>query len=205
MAYSSCITEIADNIGIDCANPIVPGYTGRGVLIPYSISPSITRDQTNPRIIRAITVQSGDHVVAVDNVMASPFEGTSKASSADNGRPSATKTFVVRVPRRGADASKDIIEPLWKSAEGYLMIAEKKDKSGEGSYEAVGLLQPLTANADGLTQSEFENGGDTVVTMSCNEEWWDTEFRVDGSALTPAVSDYEATKAAFNALLNLAF
>lgn len=86
------------------------------------------------------------------------------------------------------------------SAEGYILLQEMQDKSGIGSYRLLGLQQPLRATADGASQSEFENGGDTVLTLSCSESWWDCELRVAGSAETPATTDYLATKAMFNAL-----
>ena len=34
----TCVNNIAKNIGMDCDAPIVSGFTGRGVLIPLSIS-----------------------------------------------------------------------------------------------------------------------------------------------------------------------
>ena len=42
MAYTSCAADIADNIAQDCASPIVPGYTGRGILINLSDAPTFT-------------------------------------------------------------------------------------------------------------------------------------------------------------------
>lgn len=205
MAYTSCISEVAANIAINCDSPIVGGYTGRAVIIPYSINPTFTQDASNPRIVNAITIGSGSKVIVVDNVMATPFDGSTTASTAENGRPSFTKTFTMRVPLRGAVASKDVIEPLLNSAQGYVAVIEKNDKSGHGSFEIQGLLQPLKATGDGTTRTESENGGDYTVTMQCTEAWAEAELFVDGSEESPVVSDYVATKAAFEALLEKGF
>lgn len=196
----SCVSEIAASIGINCSSPIVAGYTGREILIPYSISPIIVKDADNPRIVRSLTLPTGAKVAKVENLFTTPFEGSSQASNGDNGRMMATKTTVLRVPLRGAEASAEIVEPILNSAEGYLLVQEMQDKSGVGSYRLLGLQQPLRATADGASQSEFENGGDTVLTLSCNESWWDCELCVDGSAETPATTNYLATKAMFNTL-----
>lgn len=205
MAYQSCITEVAQNVAVSCASPIVGGYTGRAVLIPYSISPVLTQDAQNPRIISAITIGASDHVVMVDNVMQSPFDGSSNQSTAENGRPAFTKTFAFRVPQRGAEMSKDLIEPLLNSAQGYLAVIEKQDKSGHGSFEVVGALQPLKCTGDGMARTESENGGDVTVTMTCTEAWFEAELFVDGSTQNPVVSDYAASKAAFEGLIAKAF
>lgn len=203
--YQSCISEVAGNIAMNCAQPIVGGYTGRAVLIPYSINPTLTQDASNPRIISEITIPTGKNVIVVDNVMQNPFDGSNVQSTAENGRPAFNKSFTIRIPLRGAVASKDVIEPLLNSAQGYMLVAEKNDKAGHGSFEVIGALQPLKATGDGTSRNEAENGGDYVATLSCTEAWAEAELFVDGSEETPAVSDYAASKAAFEALLEKGF
>lgn len=200
--YTSCISEVAANVAINCNKPQVGGYTGRAVLIPYTANPVLTQDTTNPRIINAIAIDESAHVVMVDNVMPSPFDGSSKQSTAENGRPTFNKTFAFRIPLRGAITSKDIVEPLQNSAQGYMCVAEKQDKAGHGSFEVVGALQPLKTNGDGISQNEAENDGDITVTMSCTESWFEAELFVAGSE---GKSDYQASKEAFEELIALAF
>lgn len=204
MAYQSCIGEVAANVAVNCSSPQVGGYTGRAVLIPYSIGPKLTQDTQNPRIIHAISIGTSDHVIMVDNVMPSPFNGSNKQSNADNGRPSFVKTFAFRIPLRGAVVSKEIVEPILNSSQGFLCVAEKQDKVGHGSFEVIGALQPLKVNGDGITQNEAENDGDTTVTMSCRESWYEAELFVQGSPET-GETDYSASKAAFEALIAKAF
>lgn len=197
-----CLTEIAASIEQNCAKPIVAGYTGRAVLIPWSVAPTFTTDSTNPRIITAITLPTGAKVVGVNNVMADPFSGTSKASSADSGFIRINKTLALKIPQRGAAASKDIVEPLLNSAEGFLIVLEKRDKVGDGSYEIIGYQSPLKCNADGLTHSESENGGCWSATMSCTEVWGEVVLCVPAGSGT---TSYDETKEAFEDLLEEAY
>ena len=81
----TCLNNIAKNIGMDCDAPIVSGFTGRGVLIPLSINPTLTKNAENPRIIEAITIPDQAKVCAIDNEGTSPFEGTAVAWKGDRG------------------------------------------------------------------------------------------------------------------------
>lgn len=173
----------------DCDNPIVGGYTGRAVLIPWADGPTVTASTTNPRIISAVTAAT---TIAVDNTFPSAFNGSSTASGSDSGMILYTKSFTFVVPRRGGDVSKDLIEPLMSDQNGFLAIIEKKDKTGDGTYEVVGLKSPLTTNADGITRDESTNNGAISVTMSCSEVWFECSF---------FTSDYSTSKTAFEALL----
>lgn len=194
--YTSCISEVAANIAVNCAHPQVGGYTGRAVIIPYSANPVLTQDTQNPRIVNGIAIDSSAHVIMVDNVMPTPFEGSSKQSTAENGRPAFNKTFALRIPLRGAIASKDIVEPLLNSAQGYICVAEKQDKVGHGSFEVIGALQPLKTNGDGIAQNEAENDGDITCTMSCTEAWYEAEL---------FDTDYATSKKVFEELIAKAF
>ena len=192
MAYTSCVSSIAANIAPDCANPQVGGYTGRGVLIPVGDAPVIVTDAENPRKIKSITPADGKKFVAVDNVISSPFSGSNTGSNADGGTVKYVKTVSMRVPLRGADASRDIVEPLAQSALGFILIAEKRDKVGDGSFEVIGYLDGLRVNADGVTRDESANDGATTVTMSCTEPWFEVVY-LD--------TDYSTTLEAFEGLL----
>lgn len=161
---------------------------------PYSVGrcPDFAVDAQNPRIISGITLGQDVKTIAVNNVFADPFAGSSTASTADNGRATFTKTLSLRVPMRGAGTSKDVVEPLLNSPEGFLLVVEKKDKVGDGSFEVIGYKQPIKANADGVSRNEAENGGDVSVTMSCVEPWFEVVL---------FATDYDTTKELFEGLL----
>ena len=76
------------------------------------------------------------------------------------------------------------------------LYGEKKDKNGDGSYVVIGSEQGLKANADGIFRNEYENGGCVVATMSTVENFFE---------VTLFDTDYATTKAAFEALIAVAY
>ena len=197
MAYASCAATLADNIAKDCDQPLVPGYTGRGVLIDLSGNPTITQDGSNPRTITAVSLGTGVKCAVIDNSFGGqPLNGTNVQSNTDDGMMKYRKTVVVQIPQRGSEISKAVVEPMSQNPLGYMAILEKKDRSGNGSFEVVGFEQGLTANEDGITRNEYENGGCTVATLSCNESLYEYSF---------FDTDYATTLTAFEALLALGF
>lgn len=194
MAYTSCAATLAANIAKDCATPLTGGYTGRGLLIEISSIQSMTQDVSNPRIITAITLKTGKKLAAIDNsAIEQPLTGSTTQSNTDDGMVKYRKTVVLNIPKRGGGASKEIVEPTYQSPLGYIAVLEKKDRSGDGSFEVIGFEQGLKANPDGIVRNEYENGGSTIATMSCNETNFENVF---------FDTDYATTLAAFETLLN---
>ena len=194
---ANCVSSIAGNIGLDCEHPIEGGYTGRGVLIPMESNPVLTRDATNPRIIKSITLAENAKVCVVDNAGAAPFDGSSTTGNNDAGFPKFTKAMALRILARGAEASKDVIEPLVKSGRGFIGIFEKVDQVGDGSFEVIGAQSPLKcADPATFTRSETANGGAWSGTLQCSEHW---------AELVLFDTDYETSLAAFEALLAKGF
>jgi hypothetical protein len=174
MAYTPCTSAVAANIVKNCTTPIVGGYTGRGVLIPLDKAPTFSVSATNPRTITAIALSvEGGKFIAIDNVFTDPFAGTTKASNGESGSIKHTKTFAFRIPQRGSDISRDIVEALENSPLGFIAILEKKDRVGNGSFEVIGYQDALKVNADGVTQDETANDGATNVVMSCSEHFFE--------------------------------
>lgn len=196
MAYQSCAADLAANIALNCASPLVGGYTGRAVIVQYKDAPTIVQDATNPRKIRSITLGSGVKTIVVDNAFVSPFDGSNTAGNADTGRTTYTKQLSMRIPLRGADTSKNIVEPLSSSAGGFLVVVEKKDKTADGAFEVIGFFNPMKATPDSISRNENENGGDIAVTLETNEPY----FEVTLCAQTSSTDDYEASKAIFETL-----
>lgn len=176
MAYSPCVSDVAKSIVKNCSSPIVGGYTGRGVLVPLDKAPLFTVSAENPRTIVAIEMPETDKFIAIDNVFTDPFAGTTKASNGDSGSIKHTKTFAFRIPQRGSDVSRDIVEALIASPLGFVAVLEKKDRVGNGSFEVVGYQDALKVTADGVTQDETANDGATTVTMSCSEHYFEVDL-----------------------------
>jgi len=189
MAYTPCSASLGGNIAIDCANPPKAGFTGEGLLIDLDNSTVTTvQDASNPRILTSIVVDAADHVCVVDNVWANPFDGATRTLNTENGRPSYDLSLPVRIPLRSADAAKDIVEPLAKNR--LLGIFKMND----GKYLVYGFAGTLKATE--ITQSESENGGDAVATLTSSESWFVCELKG---------ADDDATKAVYDALKAKAF
>lgn len=197
MAYVSCAAKIAASIQQDCNKPLVGGYTGRAVIMSATDfeRAEVIRSATNPREILSIVLPPDGSVMAytIDNVFAAPFTGSTTAGSNENGRNGYLKTLSVRVPMRGADVSRDVIEPLVKDPNGFVVIAEKRDKVGDGSYEVIGYQNALRGDIAGVTRDESANGGDWIVPLTTVETW--AEVTLVGAAET-----YESAKKEFEGL-----
>jgi hypothetical protein len=126
-------------------------------------------------------------------VFAAPFTGSTTAGNNENGRNGYLKTLSVRVPMRGADVSKDVIEPLVKDPNGFVVIVEKRDKVGDGSYEVIGYQNALRGDIAGVTRDESANGGDWIVPLTTIEKWAEVD-------LVGAAETYESAKKEFEGL-----
>ena len=199
MAYTSCAAKIAANIQQDCNKPLVGGYTGRAVIFPANdfARAEVVVSASNPREILSITLPPDGSVLpyVIDNVFQTPFGGSSTAGNADNGRNGYLKTIAVRIPMRGADVSKDVVEPLVKDPAGFVVIVEKRDKVGDGSYEVIGYQNSLRGDIASLTRDESANGGDWLVNLTTVESWAEVD-------LVGADEDYASAKMNFEFLMS---
>lgn len=196
MAYTPCTSAVAANIVKNCTTPIVGGYTGRGILVPLDKAPTFSVSAGNPRTLTGISLGATKKFIAVDNVFTDPFAGTTKASNGESGFIKHDKTFALRIPQRGSDISRDIVEALENSPLGFVAVLEKKDRVGNGSFEVIGYQSALKVNADGVTQDETANDGATNVLMSCSEHFFE---------VTLFDTSYATTLAAFEVMLAASF
>lgn len=194
---SSCIGNIAGNIGLNCEHPISGGYTGRGVYIPLEAKPVLTRDAQNPRIVSAIAIAENAHVVSIDNEGATPFTGSSSTGTNENGRPQFVKTSQIMMPERGGAFAKNVVEPLVKSGRGGILILEKIDQVGDGSFEIIGTQAPAkVVDPATVVRNEYENGAAWTATLQSTEDYAEVAL---------FDTDYATTLAKFETLLESAF
>lgn len=99
----SCFGEVMASIAPNCDSPLAGGYTGRGILIPADAITAVTASTSNPRILEAITAST---VIGIENAVVTPFDGSTTASSADDGKMSFGKTIVFRIALRGAATAR---------------------------------------------------------------------------------------------------
>ena len=200
MAYTSCSGKIAQSIKMDCSKGLTGGYTGRAWYCDKSDIGSMTVD-ADGRIVSAITLATGGKSYAIDNLrFADPFTGSTTTGVTDAGFVQFKKAFAVRVPMRGSDTAKNIIEAACNTARGGILIVEKKDECGNGSYEVLGLDCGVKADPTTITRDESANGGAWSMTLQCTEAHAENVFLVSDNG-TPSLP---LTLAAFEALLGAA-
>lgn len=194
---ASCIGQIAGNIGLNCEHPIEGGYTGRGVYIPMEAVPVLTQDANNPRIVTAIAIAQNAKVCSIDNEGVTPFDGSQTTANNDAGYVRFVKQIAIKMPERGAEFAKDVLEPLVKSGRGGILVLEKIDRVGDGSFEILGAQSPAkVVDPATVTRQETANGGAWALTLQSTEVYAETVL---------FDTDYETTLAAFEALLAKAF
>lgn len=194
----SCVGNIANNIGLNCASPIEGGYTGRAVLIPMEAVPDLTQDASNPRIISNIAIAQDAKVVQVDNEGATPFDGGQTVGNDEAGYRRFTKTIPVRMPERGAAFAKEVVEPLVKSGRGFIGVFEKVDRAGDGSFEVIGAQSPMkVVDPATVTRTESATGGGAWLATLQSTEVYAESVLFD--------TDYATTLTKFEALLAKAF
>lgn len=194
---AKCVGDIAGNIQLNCESPIAGGYTGRGVYIPAESEPVLTKDANNPRIVTNVVLGTGKKLVKIDNEGATPFTGSTTTGTNENGRPQFVKTAQIMMPERGAEFAEEVAEPLVKSGRGGILILEKSDRVGDGSFEMIGTQQAAkVTDPSTVTRNEYENGGAWTATLQATEDYMEVSL---------FDTDYETTLAKFEALLALAF
>ena len=197
--------EISKNIQMDCNNPMVAGYTGRALLFPagtYDYSGQFIRP--TPEYMQGaspFTPVAGATFYAINNVFVDPFSGSTTQSNGESGRVQFQKTLNIRIPMRGQMVSQDIVEAMHNSADGYVLLVEKKNHNNDGgAFELIGLSNPMKPTADGTARNEGENGGDITMTLQTTEPYFEKSFfaaRYQEGVMDP-IYDYQAAKARFD-------
>lgn len=172
MAYNSCADALS-NIGVQCNEKAVAGFTGRGIVgLKSNATPVL---DNNGDVLSVADTQK----VIVDNVWSNALDGTQVSLVTDNGRPQWHRDIGIRVPRVGSGiTTRNTINALAKNS--LWGIFERED----GTYLAVGFNGKLVATAQ--TQAENASAGDWVNTLSSDESTSETLFIDDpGTSSTP--------------------
>lgn len=189
-AFTPCLGVISDNMSQDCNNPRVAGYEDIALIINRSEIDwsAVTYDPTNKRIVKSLAMATGKtpYVVYNPRVNPAPFNGTNATFNADNNR--YDKTVQCYYEGIGGAAALNVVEPL--KAGSYVMLLQRKDHRGDGSFQLIGFESGLKATA----QVQDEETGYWLMTMTTNEPSADVSL---------FDTDYATTKTAFDTLLAL--
>jgi len=193
MPINKCASQVAANIALDCANPIFAGYEDTAILINKQDIDDYVRDATNPRMISDITLKTGAKTVAIYNPTTDPYDGTQDEANLDGLMPAYNKTVSFAVPKRGSDTAKDIIEPLMKNREGFVVVLATKDKVGDGSFVIVGSETGLVGTTQTRNNIDKSTGGAWIVTL--------VEEGAQFAEVNLFMTNYQTSRAAFDALM----
>lgn len=189
-AFSPCLGVIADSITQDCDNPRVAGYETVALIFNRSDIDwtAVTINSSNPRIVEAIAMATGKTPFVIYNPKVNPaaFNGTNSTLNTDTDRYDKTVQFYYE--GIGGGAAQDVVEPL-KSGD-YIIMLQRKDHRGDGSFELVGFQSGLKATA----QVQDEDTGYWLMTMTTSEPSAEISF---------FKTDYANTKSMFDTLLAL--
>ena len=191
MSFTPCSAALAANIASDCSSPRIAGYEQVGIIInkdDIDVS-ALVINSSNPRIIEAIAAKTGKTPFVIYNNKNNPlpFNGTQTEYNPDTDRYDKTVQFYFE--GIGGENAEDVVEPL-KGGD-YLVILQRKDHSGDGSFQVFGYQSGLKATA----QVQDEETGYWLMTMECSEPSAEVSF---------FKTDYAATKTLFDALVALA-
>lgn len=178
----SCVGDLAASIKMDCNHPLESGYTGRAIIMTADsfAKVDIARNAQNPRIVTSIGNGTYPEAFIVDNITMTPFDGSSTTGNGDAGYPKFVKAMAIRIPERGAAVAKNVIEPLAFGR--FVMVVEKEDKAGDGSFEIIGAQSALRCfDPSTIARQETANGGAWSATLQCTEQyaevvWLDTDY-----------------------------
>lgn len=182
MAYNTCANALG-NIGVQCNEKSVAGWTGRGLLGIKSNATPVTDSNSD-----LVSITDAGMVLA-DNVWNNALDGTQASLVTDNGRPQWHHDLGLRVPRVGdGKATRDNVKAL--ATNSLWGIFERED----GTYVAFGINGKMMATAQ--TQAENASAGDWVVTLGCDESTPETLFVDDPQT----VVNPKTAKEKFNAM-----
>lgn len=189
-AFTPCLGVITANIDEDCDNPRVIGYEDTAVIVNRSDIDwaSLTYAAGNKRIVDNFVLLTGKKPYVIFNPRPTntnpSFNGTQTELNADNGH--YTKNLQFYYKGIGGEVSANVVEPLAKGE--YVVILQRKDHSGHGSFQIFGLQNGIYATG----QVQDETTGYWLMTMAVDEPFAETEL---------FKTDYVATKALFDALV----
>lgn len=189
--FTPCLGVISANIDEDCNNPRVIGYEDTALIMNRSDIDwtSLTYDANNKRIVDGFGMATGKkpYVIYNPRLQNPSFNGSQTALNAETGN--YTKTLQFYYKGIGGDAAADVVEPLAKGE--YVVILQRKDHRGHGSFQILGLQNGLYATE----QVQDETTGYWLMTMAVDEPAAEVEL---------FKTDYASTKGLFDNLVALA-
>ena len=193
MAFSPCTTAgLTASIATACAEPRIKGHEMIGlIMLKSDIDLNTTMvDANNPRIITHLELKLTKTAAVIYNSRKTPlpFNGTQTTYNREENQYDKVVQFYYEGV--GGASALSVVEPL-KDGD-YVVVLERKQKYGAGSFQVFGWQKGLSAGNDGGAQVQDEETGYWLITMTTQEPFAEVEW---------LESDYVATKSDFDALV----
>lgn len=137
MAITKCNGTVTKNVAPDCAKEWVAGLLDTAIAWHFS-DLELTYDAANKNKITGYTVRSGAKPFAIYADEKMPFADASTTVNTETVKNTYNKTIPFTMPIGGAEASKEVIDPIVQSTEGFIVFAKTKNKVADGAVVVFG-------------------------------------------------------------------
>lgn len=177
-----CFGNLAATIESSCGDNTQYGYTGRAWIMSDGVTAQFQDGVIN--VVKSLRSSSSSSATAAtaayhcyEVALIDPFTGTSTVGITDNGRAQYQKTVQIRISARTPEEVNTKISPFLDSKKGHIILLETKDPSLDGGVRVFGAYDLCQLDLSQVTQNEYENGGDWVLTFTCVEPVADVFFQ----------------------------
>lgn len=160
-----CNSLLADSIKDNCENPMFSGIDARALIFNYDelVKSSSDLDENNPRIINKFTFVSGAAPYFVINARTNPFTGTSTSVEVGDLRNTFTRTVALYIPMDGAEASRNILDPMANGRFVVVMRNNYVNDLQDNEFQVYGYDKGLVVSS--MTQTKYENNDYWMVEL----------------------------------------
>ena len=137
MAVTKCNSTVTANSAPNCDNPLVAGLLDTAIAWHFSDLEPVYHATNKSKIIN-YTVRSGAKPFAIYADEKTPFADAAVTVNTEGLKNRYNKTFGFMIPMGGADAAKNVIDPIVQSTEGFIVFAKTKNKVADGAVVVFG-------------------------------------------------------------------
>lgn len=160
-----CNQLIKDNINDSCDNPMFSGMDARAFIFNFADLKKLASDveEDNPRIIKNFTFNSGTNPYYIINARTNPYTGTNTTVEVGDYRNTFVRTVSLFIPKDGAQASMDILDPLVNGRFVVVLRNNYVNDLGDNEFQVYGYDRGMIVS--NMSQTKYENNDYWVVEL----------------------------------------
>lgn len=198
MAYTPCaLDSVMNNIQENCGSPAMDGVKVLGVAIARNdiTAAPFGATQSTANCVAAITLKAAAQTIAIEAGGENAWADS--GSELDPATKKHTKNANFVAADYGAEISSEVLDPMVKDRDGFVVILQRKDVRGMGSFVIVGLEKGATVSAMTQNLTDAPTSGCASLVL--------TETGANKAEVNLFDTDYTTSKAEFDRLLALAY